>query len=237
MSRFRVGTLEKTVHVSGERTWFKRIGGGIGTERPEPFERIPLVYERAFGGWDRTHAKPEKHTFEPRNPVGRGLPAPVRGGGTAPEPRGPAPSASEQLGRHATARRLRLHLARLAAARGARRHLRRGLDADAHAAPAAGLRPPLLQRGLARPGERAGYLARRRAGAGAGTPRRRASSRSAFPGVPAPACTLAFHRQRRPARCETRLDTVIVDADGEASSCYCGASTRARPRGTARGLG
>jgi hypothetical protein len=40
---------------------------------PEPFETIPLIYERAFGGWDRSNPDPKKHTFEPRNPVGTGL--------------------------------------------------------------------------------------------------------------------------------------------------------------------
>jgi hypothetical protein len=32
-----------------------------------------LIYERAFGGWDRTHSDPNKHAFEPRNPVGTGF--------------------------------------------------------------------------------------------------------------------------------------------------------------------
>ena len=40
---------------------------------PEPFERIPLIYERAFGGWDRRDEDPERHTYEARNPVGTGF--------------------------------------------------------------------------------------------------------------------------------------------------------------------
>jgi hypothetical protein len=40
---------------------------------PEPFERMPLVYERAFGGWDRTNPDLKHHDFEPRNPVGVGF--------------------------------------------------------------------------------------------------------------------------------------------------------------------
>jgi hypothetical protein len=39
---------------------------------PEPLEKIPLVYENAFGGWDRSDTDPEQHAFEPRNPVGTG---------------------------------------------------------------------------------------------------------------------------------------------------------------------
>jgi hypothetical protein len=39
---------------------------------------MPLLYERAFGGWDRDHPDPAKHGFEARNPVGVGYRA---GGG------------------------------------------------------------------------------------------------------------------------------------------------------------
>jgi hypothetical protein len=45
----------------------------VSMTSPEPFEKIPLIYERAFGGWDRSHADPDKHTFESRNPVGTGF--------------------------------------------------------------------------------------------------------------------------------------------------------------------
>lgn len=67
----KVGSLQKTVRVFGERRWtntigFKRISS------PETFDKIPLVYERAFGGWDLTHPNPKKHSYEPRNPFGKG---------------------------------------------------------------------------------------------------------------------------------------------------------------------
>jgi hypothetical protein len=65
----RVGPIEKVVRVVGDRYWVKRFGMTFKT-KPEPFERMPLIYERAFGGWDRSHPIPEKHSFEPRNPVG-----------------------------------------------------------------------------------------------------------------------------------------------------------------------
>lgn len=68
----RVGTLAKTVHVFGDRTWVKRIGGGIGMTDPHPFDQVPLTWENAFGGWDRTDADPDGHACEPRNPVGTG---------------------------------------------------------------------------------------------------------------------------------------------------------------------
>lgn len=67
----RVGPLQKRVRVFGDRFWTKRLGFERFTS-PEPFKKIPLVYERAFGGWDRTRSDPQKHTYEFRNPVGIG---------------------------------------------------------------------------------------------------------------------------------------------------------------------
>jgi hypothetical protein len=70
--RFRVGRLSKVARVIGDRYWFKTLGS-ISMTPPEPFESIPLIYEHAFGGWDRSHPDPDKHTFEARNPVGTGF--------------------------------------------------------------------------------------------------------------------------------------------------------------------
>jgi hypothetical protein len=72
---FRVGPVGKALRVVGDRAWVKS-GGAVSPTRPLPFERMPLVYERAFGGWDRSHSDPVRHTFEPRNPVGTGFRAP-----------------------------------------------------------------------------------------------------------------------------------------------------------------
>ncbi|RKG84536.1 DUF2169 family type VI secretion system accessory protein [Corallococcus terminator] len=71
----QVGPLKKAVRVLGERTWFKSLGR-VGATKPLPFERIPLTWERAFGGWDKTDA--QKPSFEPRNPVGTGFRASPR---------------------------------------------------------------------------------------------------------------------------------------------------------------
>jgi hypothetical protein len=68
----RIGPLSKDVIVYGERVWFKTLGS-VSMTKPVPFEKIPLTYERAFGGWDRDHADERKHTCEPRNPVGTGF--------------------------------------------------------------------------------------------------------------------------------------------------------------------
>jgi hypothetical protein len=66
----QIGPVHKTVRVFGDRYW---VNGGAHMTQPEPFERIPLQYERAFGGWDRGDPDPARHEFEPRNPVGRGF--------------------------------------------------------------------------------------------------------------------------------------------------------------------
>lgn len=73
----QVGPVRKAVRVVGERVWFRSMGS-VSMTKPRPFERIPLRYERAFGGWDRTDADPAKHGFEPRNPVGVGFRASPR---------------------------------------------------------------------------------------------------------------------------------------------------------------
>ena len=68
----QIGPIQKTVRVTGDRFLIKRSGNAT-LYGPKPFEKIPLVYERAFGGWDRSHPNPGKHTFDPRNPVGVGF--------------------------------------------------------------------------------------------------------------------------------------------------------------------
>lgn len=78
---FSVGPLKKFARVFGDRIWFKSLGS-VQMTPPRSFERVPLIYERAFGGWDRSHADESRHGFEPRNPVGRGY---RRKGGTFEE--------------------------------------------------------------------------------------------------------------------------------------------------------
>ncbi len=68
----RAGPVEKSVRVVGDRFWIKTLGS-VGASDPQPFERIPLQYERAFGGWDRSDPDPKNHAFEPRNPIGIGF--------------------------------------------------------------------------------------------------------------------------------------------------------------------
>lgn len=68
----RAGPVSKEVLVFGERIWFKTLGS-ISMSSPVSFEKIPLIYERAFGGWDRDGVDRRKHACEPRNPVGTGF--------------------------------------------------------------------------------------------------------------------------------------------------------------------
>ena len=65
------GPIQKVIRVFGERRWLKQTVLATMSE-PQPFERIPLIYERAFGGWDRTSDDAADHTVDVRNPVGVG---------------------------------------------------------------------------------------------------------------------------------------------------------------------
>lgn len=67
---FSVGPVSKIVRVFGGRKWEKIIGirSRIG---PVPFDKIPLIYERAFGGADASHPDAAYHETCLANPVGR----------------------------------------------------------------------------------------------------------------------------------------------------------------------
>lgn len=64
-----VGPLQKTVRVFGDRVWVA-VPGGFTASDPVPFTRMPLLYERAFGGVDGSDPD---HTADRRNPVGTGF--------------------------------------------------------------------------------------------------------------------------------------------------------------------
>jgi len=63
---FRVGPVQKVLRVTGDRTWT-----ASGVSSAAPFVRMPLVYERAFGGVDR-ESKNSDRDWDWRNPVGTG---------------------------------------------------------------------------------------------------------------------------------------------------------------------
>ncbi len=68
----QVGKTLKNIRVSGDRFW-KWSSLGISKTRPLPFKKMPLVYERAFGGSDRSDKNEKKHGYSYENPVGTGL--------------------------------------------------------------------------------------------------------------------------------------------------------------------
>lgn len=65
----RVGPVTKKLCAYGDRAW-----GTFGANSPQLFGKMPLVYERAFGGVDHKSAHPERD-WEWRNPVGTGFAA------------------------------------------------------------------------------------------------------------------------------------------------------------------
>lgn len=69
---FAVGSLRKTARVYGERIWMKWLWS-VSMSKPVPFESIPLLWERAFGGADRSFPDSTAHESSLENPVGRGL--------------------------------------------------------------------------------------------------------------------------------------------------------------------
>ena len=65
---FGIAEKQKALKVTGNRFW---INGQITA--PEPFESMPLVYERAYGGSHIIEGEEPKTLIEERNPVGRGF--------------------------------------------------------------------------------------------------------------------------------------------------------------------
>lgn len=68
----QVSNVSKSIRVFGNRVWLSNLIGATKTD-PLPFTRMPLQFERAFGGWDISHEDPTRHDFEAKNPVGQGF--------------------------------------------------------------------------------------------------------------------------------------------------------------------
>ena len=69
----RVGPVKKRLRVFGDRHWDKGFPGGLKQSSTASFERMPITYERAFGGWDKTDPDPAKQRLYPQNPIGSGF--------------------------------------------------------------------------------------------------------------------------------------------------------------------
>jgi hypothetical protein len=63
-----LGDVHKELRVTGDRR--SRLGFHSA---PEPFETMPIIYERALGGIDKRSLNPTKHPSDPRNPIGVGF--------------------------------------------------------------------------------------------------------------------------------------------------------------------
>lgn len=103
----RVGRLSKVARVFGDRVWY-RTPTGVAASEPVPFSRMPLVWERAFGGKDAA----DPNGGDPRNPIGVGFTSATDADGVrlpnvedpealvqSPADR-PAPSGFGWIGRH-----------------------------------------------------------------------------------------------------------------------------------------
>lgn len=67
-----VGSISKHVTVFGDRQWERGVFG-LRPSAPAPFVKMPLLFERAFGGSDHTHDNPKHQGTDLRNPVGLGF--------------------------------------------------------------------------------------------------------------------------------------------------------------------
>jgi len=71
-TRLSIGDVSKTVRVFGDRLWLHG-----GQSEPVPFDKMPLIYENAFGGLHHYHADkpigPESAVAFFKNPLGEGF--------------------------------------------------------------------------------------------------------------------------------------------------------------------
>ena len=67
----RVGPMEKSFDVVGDRVWQAGLTG-ISASAPRPFTKMPISYDVAFGGADRNSEDESEHDAFLPNPVGRG---------------------------------------------------------------------------------------------------------------------------------------------------------------------
>jgi hypothetical protein len=73
-----VGPVHKALRVVGDRWWLP--GGAAGmASGVTPVKSVPLVYERAYGGLDKTDPDPRNQRMDARNPCGCGVVARIAG--------------------------------------------------------------------------------------------------------------------------------------------------------------
>jgi len=67
----KVGSMGKTFMVHGDRAW-EAGAAGIYAGKAQPFEYMPITYDRAFGGVDNFSADEKHHDAYMPNPAGKG---------------------------------------------------------------------------------------------------------------------------------------------------------------------
>lgn len=68
----KVGSMMKSFDVVGNRVW-KKLLCFVYRSSPEPFVKMPISYDNAFGGVDRSHPDEKKHKPYVPNMAGRGF--------------------------------------------------------------------------------------------------------------------------------------------------------------------
>lgn len=69
----QVGEMKKSFLVVSDRVWQKGWFFGVKPSKPLPFIRLPITYDRAFGGADKDERKPDKVATYAKNPIGMGF--------------------------------------------------------------------------------------------------------------------------------------------------------------------
>lgn len=68
----KIGEWQKSFCVLGDRVWTVSTAG-VSAGRAEPFVRMPISYDTAFGGFDGWDEDPSKHAWFMENPIGCGF--------------------------------------------------------------------------------------------------------------------------------------------------------------------
>jgi hypothetical protein len=68
----RVGSITKVFDVVGNRVW-EEVLGTISSSPPESFTIMPISYDNAFGGVDKSHPDPAQHRTFLANHAGKGF--------------------------------------------------------------------------------------------------------------------------------------------------------------------
>jgi hypothetical protein len=68
----RVDQVHKVIRVVGDRKWERGLFG-LKPSASAAISKLPIIYERAYGGYDQSDPDPRNHRMDSRNPVGCGV--------------------------------------------------------------------------------------------------------------------------------------------------------------------